>query len=307
MNDLETIDTEAGKLPSDKNPGTRSDKAPTPTPDLTDLNMVDAEASEMPSNENPEPETEKLPTPTPNLTNLDMVDAEAGEMPSDENLGSGTDKEPTPTSAPRAIEKAVDKRGFLSSLTDVTNHLSTAARTADVPPASSPPRLSRKDTSTMSTVISSPALGPPYTAAVRPKPRPAYTTALLERAKAEAEAATKAAELKLAADVEAAKTLASSVVGTIAAVSPSPRSPSPPPEVHPSEAETLHIPPETMSTDNPGRRRRTLTQFGLNHAKEVEERNAKAEKLKLKKAGKQPSKKLAGVAKANGKGKKRSK
>ena len=134
----------------------------------------------------------------------------------------------------------------------------------------------------------------------------------MERAKAEAEAATKAAELKLAADVEAAKTLASSVVGTIAAVSPSPRLPSPrlpspPPEVHPSEAETSHIPPETMSTDNPGRRRRTLTQFGLNHAKEVEERNVKAEKLKLKKAGKQPSKKLAGAAKANGKGKKRSK
>ena len=62
-----------------------------------------------------------------------------------------------------------------------------------------------------------------------------------------------------------------------------------------------------MSTDNPGRCHCTLTQFGLNHAKEVEERNAKMEKLKLKKAGKQPSKKLAGVAKANGKGKKRSK
>src|SRR5882762_1851946 len=109
MNDLEIIDTEAGEMPLDENPGTRSDKAPTPTPDLINLDTVDAEASEMPSNENLAPGTDKLPTPTSNLTNLDMVDTEADNMPSDENLRSGTDKEPTPTPAPRAIEKAVDK------------------------------------------------------------------------------------------------------------------------------------------------------------------------------------------------------
>jgi hypothetical protein len=305
VNNLETIDAEAGQMPLDENPGPRTDKEPTPMPNLTNLDMADAE-------ENLGPGTDNVATPTLNLTNFDMVDTEAGRMPLDENLGPRTDKEPTLTPAPRAIEKAVDKRvDSLSTLTDVTNDPSTAARTANVPPANSPPRLSRKDTNTPFTVTFTPrALGSPPKAAVCPKPRPAYTTALLERAKAEAEAAAKAAELKLAADVEAAKTLASSVVGTFTAVSPPPCLPFPPPDAHPSEVKTSHIlPPEMALTDNPpsgSHCRRTLTQFGLNHAKEVEERNAKAEKLKLKKAGKGPLNKPS-VVKAIGKGKKRSK
>ena len=313
MNDLETIDAEASEMPSDDNPGPVTDKEPIPMPNLTNFDTVDAEAGQMPLDENLGPGTDKEPTPPRIIANLDVVTAGAGETPLDENVGPGTDKEPTPTSAPRATKKGTEERtDSPSPLTDVTNDPSTAARTADVPPAHTPPRLSRKDTNTLPTTTSTPrTLGPPPKAAVRPKPRPAYTTALLERAKAEAEAAAKAAELKSAADVEAAKALASSVVGTITAASPLPHLPSPPPNAHPSEAEASHFPPpETAPPHDPpngSRRRRTLTQFGLNHAKEVEERNAKAEKLKSKKAGKGPPNKPVGVAKANGKGKKRSK
>jgi hypothetical protein len=293
-------------MPLHENPGPVTHKEPIPTPNLTNLDTFDTEAGQMPLDKNPGPGTNKESTPPLNLANLDVVDAGAGETPSDKNVGPGTDKEPTP----RATTKGADKRA--GSPSPLTNDPSTAARTADVPPTHTPPRLSREDSNILSTMTSTPqTLEPPPKAAVHPKPRPAYTTALLERARAEAEAAAKAAELRSAADVEAAKTLASSVEGTITATPPSPRLPSPSPDVCPSEAETSHfLPPEMAPPDDPpngSRHRRTLTQFGLNHAKQVEERNAKAEKLKSKKAGKGPLNKLAGVSKANGKGKKRSK
>lgn len=146
-------------------------------------------------------------------------------------------------------------------LTDVTNDSSTATRTAVVPPASTPPRLSRKDSNPLTSSIfgdlpsgvprseidiglpsfsfsassptpsSTPQARPIAAAAVpaptasgdRPKPRPAFKLALEARRKAEAEAAeaAKAAEAVKAA-VDAAE------AANIRNHSPSPPSPSPP-------------------------------------------------------------------------------
>jgi hypothetical protein len=254
VNDLETIDAEASEMPLDKNPGPMTDKEPIPMPNLTNLDMVDAEAGQMPLDENPGPGTDKEPTPLHIIANLDVVNAGAGETPSDENVGPGTDKEPTPTSAPRATKKGTKEHADSPSpLTDVMNDPSTATCTADVPPAHTPPCLSCKDTNTLPTMTFTPCtLGPPPKAAVCPKPRPAYTTALLERAKAEAKAAAKAAELKSADDVEAPKALVSSVVGTITAALPPPCLPSPPPNARPSEAEASHfLPPEMVPPHDP--------------------------------------------------------
>ena len=107
-------------------------------------------------------------------------------------------------------------------LTDVTNALSTAARTAEVPPAAAdvssaqtPPRLSR--------IVTFPS---------RPLPLTDVTNDL--------------------------------------STSP-PHSPAPPATIS-----------GTTTAEDHGRRRRTLTEFGLLHAKEIEEKNAKAERSKLK-------------------------
>ena len=61
-------------------------------------------------------------------------------------------------------------------------------------------------------------------------------------------------------------------------------------------------------TSRGGHQHHTLTQFWLDHAKEVEERNTRAERLKLKKMstkGKGVQNKPVGMVKASGKGNKK--
>jgi len=199
-------------------------------------------------------------------------------------------------------------------LTDVTNDLSTAARTAEVPPvaadvssAQTPPHLSRIVTLpsiprfSMGTTL-------PGSSRERPRPRPAYIGKLGVRAEAEAKNAE--TTLKAATDSETTTQRPNPEVEPPRRLPPAllspPHSPAPPatdsetttqppnPEVDvprclpPASVSPPHspAPPATISgttmAEDHGRRRRTLTEFSLQHAKEIEEKNAKAERSKLK-------------------------
>ena len=254
-----------------------------------------------------------------------LMEIDAGERDPDEEPGAkdgdsvsllaSRDKPISSCSSANVAEQTVNQ--FIKSppprvpLVDVTNDPSSAARTAEVAPAGTPPRLSRKDSS-----------GP---ARSRPQPRPAYTIALMARAQAEAEAAETAAKeignldtdsrvasplpgspSPPAADfsraVSASDIGASGLFVDACAASPRPRS------LPPSTASVSVV--DLIVNDQGGRRRRTLTQFGLDHAKEIEEKKAKAERLKSKKASTSEArgtrhKAVVAAAKANGKGKKK--
>ena len=183
-------------------------------------------------------------------------------------------------------------------LTDVTNDLSTAARTAEVPPtaadvssAQTPPRLSR--------IVIFPSIPPfstgttlPGSSKERPRPRPAYIGKLGVRAEAEAKNAE--TTLKAATDSETTMQRPNPEVEPPPRLPPALLSPPSNPEVDvpccllPASVSPPHspAPPATISgtttAEDHGRRRRTLTEFGLQHAKEIEEKNAKAERSKLK-------------------------
>jgi hypothetical protein len=197
-------------------------------------------------------------------------------------------------------------------LRDVSNNPSTAERTAEEPPARTPPRLSRKDNNSSTSFASSPSLAgdtfftsnsPAITSTVgtdtappgRPKPRPAYKSAVVARAAAEA--AVAAIKVTTIADIE----------------SPPHRSPSPspPPNLDLSLARTLPAAARNLSVNDPpgieeneqtGRRKRKLTSFGLQHAKEIEEKLEKA--AARKKATKKVEEKRINAK--TGKGKKKS-
>ena len=314
-----------------------------------------------------------------------LMEIDAGERDPDEEPGAkdgdsvsllaSRDKPISSCSSANVAEQTVNQ--FIKSppprvpLVDVTNDPSSAARTAEVAPAGTPPRLSRKDSS-----------GP---ARSRPQPRPAYTIALMARAQAEAEAAETAAKeignldtdsrvasplprspsppaadsdgpapshpqprpaytialmARAQAEAEAAETAAKEIANLDTdshVASPLPGSPSPPAadfsravsasdigasglfvDACAASPRPRSLPPSTASVsvvdlivnDQGGRRRRTLTQFGLDHAKEIEEKKAKAERLKSKKASTSEArgtrhKAVVAAAKANGKGKKK--
>jgi hypothetical protein len=137
--------------------------------------------------------------------------------------------------------------------------------------------------------------------------------ALLVRAQAKAEAAAAAKEA--AQKISATAEVTDKPNEPNVAVLPLQHPHSPSANEHLPAAEGLHTPLQDTvhdasadNTSHGGRQNRTLTQFGLDHDKEVEERNAKAERLKLKKASTKwrgVQNKPAGVAKASGKGKKK--
>jgi hypothetical protein len=185
-------------------------------------------------------------------------------------------------------------------LADVTNNLSTADRTAEVPPALTPPRLSRKDGSSSGIyliplsfsdalpVISSPAVDASamhtdvtlLSLPTRPKPRLAYMSA---------------AAVKAIVDVEASNSI------TILAAPSSPDMDITPP--FPSSSLGLSTPratslnaagensltventPVIENKEHGGRHCRKLTAFGVQHAKEIEEKNEKAAARKKASSG----------------------
>ncbi|KIM74291.1 hypothetical protein PILCRDRAFT_92670 [Piloderma croceum F 1598] len=164
-------------------------------------------------------------------------------------------------------------------LADVTNDPSIADRTAEVPPALTPPRLSRKDGSSsgiysipLSFSDARPVISPPAVDAsathtdvtlpslpTRPKPRPAYMSAAAVKAIVEAEASNSITILAAPGSPDMDITLPF---------------PSSSPGLSTPQATSLNAVGE--NEEHGGRRRRKLTAFGVQHAKEIEEKNEKA-------------------------------
>jgi hypothetical protein len=199
-----------------------------------------------------------------------------------------------------------------ASLRDVTNDPSTVEQTMEVPPAHTPPRLSCKDSNSLTSFASSPSLAgeisfsstslaPTSTVSTDttppgcPKPCPTYQSAVAARAVAEAAVA------------------ASKVTAIVEIESPPHRSPSPSPplDIDLSLAKTLPATARNVSVNDPpgideneqcGRWKWKLTLFGLQHAKEIKEKLEKA-------AARQKATKKVGEKRTNtktGKGRKKS-
>jgi hypothetical protein len=228
------------------------------------------------------------------------------------NITLGMTGEKADNSPPRRTE---------SLAFDVTNDPSIASRTVEVAPAHTT-HLNCEDTTVIATAISIPlpsfvvpraiataiSIPPPSfvvprrgaplqkaavalgstTSRERPRPRPAYTLALQVRAEAKAKAAEEILKAAVNAEVIAVPDVGSDVVALQPQLSP-PHSPlsdlqSSMAAASSSTLSMALVAPITDPSEGHGRRRRTLTQFGLHHAKEIEEKKARVEKLRLKRA-----------------------
>lgn len=240
--------------------------------------------------------------PTPLFNDLEVMEVERHISNEERNIPN-QDVSPLSSlvsliahpSTANALEKTSDKYANKDTdsplshtktvLTDVTNDPSMADRTAEVPPTRSPPRLSRKDgspsvslvplsfsentlpvmslpaadASAMNTDVALPSLPS------RPKPHPAYMSA----------AAIKAV---VATEAFSSTTIPAPVLNIPV---PSPSVDLPTPRVTSLNA-IGEVPPAIVNEEQGGRRRRKLTVLGIQHAKEIEEKNEKAAARKKK-------------------------
>ena len=168
------------------------------------------------------------------------------------------------------LASVVDSTGGVPTLAEVTSNSLTSASLVSAPILSVTDGTHAVSTPVEATPDQDAHVVPP----VRPKPRPAYKSALEDRAKAES--------AKTAVNDPANKKPAKAAVTKKSAKSAAPASPAvvSVPVASSSTASDSGV----AATDEEGqgsRRRRTRTAFGLLHAKEVEEKN---EKLAQKRA-----------------------